>query len=184
MTITLIRHAEVLAKDDKKLYASEIPKWVEHYNIAPVDSTLPSLKVTEKINNANMVVASTLQRTHDSLSLLDVKAEIKDAVFNEAEVPLGKIPYIKLYAKHWLVVLRIMQFLGLLKDNTSLKSSKARANKATNTLVALAKDHEHIALIGHGGLNWFIGKALVSSGWEQVEAEGGSDNWGYKVFQS
>jgi len=184
MTITLIRHAKVLAKEDTRLYASEMPRWVEHYNTAPIDERLPQSAVIQHIKSANIVVASSLSRTHDSLALLGVEANIKESVFNEAEVPAAKIPYLKLYPRQWLVVLRLMMLVGMGKGSSSLKASKSRAVKAENDLIALAQTKQSVALMGHGGMNWLIAKALEKEGWSCVEDGHSSKNWGYKVYKS
>jgi len=183
MTITLIRHAKVLATEDTRLYASEMPQWVEHYNTAPIDGTLPQSTVIQHIKRANVVVASSLSRTHDSLALLGVEPSVRDSVFDEAEVPLGKIPYIKLYPRQWLVVLRLMMLVGMGKGSSSLKASKSRAIKAENDLIALAQTKQSVALMGHGGMNWLIAKSLEKEGWSCIEDVQSSKNWGYKVYE-
>lgn len=184
MTITLIRHAKVLAEEDKKLYASEVPMWVEHYNVAPIDNTLPQSNVIKQIEDANVIVASRLSRTHDSLALLGMAASEKERLFDEAKVPLGKIPYIKLYPRQWLVVLRLMMLIGLGKESSSLKASKARAGKAAKYLAALAQQQQSVALMGHGGMNWLIAKALEKEGWRCVTDAQSSKNWGYKIYEN
>jgi len=182
MTITLIRHAKVLAKEDTKLYASEMTQWVEHYNTAPIDETLPKSEVIQHIKSANVLVASSLSRTHDSLALLGTEANVKESIFNEAEVPAGKIPCIKLYPRQWLVILRLMMLVGIGKGSSSLKASKIRAVQAANELITLAESKENVALMGHGGMNWLIAKVLEKSGWGCVEDGHSSKNWGYKVY--
>jgi len=183
MTITLIRHAKVLAKEDERLYASQIPKWIEHYNTAPIDKSLPKDGVIDQIRSADIVVVSRLSRTHDSFALLGVEPNIVDSVFDEAEVPFGKIPFIKLYPKQWLVVLRLMMLVGVGKGSSSLKASKSRASKAAKELNLLAKSKQNIALMGHGGMNWLISKELEKMGWVCVEDVYSSRNWGYKVYR-
>jgi len=184
MTITLIRHAKVLADESQKMYASEIPKWVEHYNLAAVDKTLPNDAVVNQIKRANLLLASSLSRTHASLALLGVEPSETDAMFDEAEVPLGKIPYIKLYPHQWLVVLRLMMLVGMGKGSSSLKTSKSRASKAAKHLMASAQTEEHVTLMGHGGMNWLIGKVLEKEGWMCIEEKNSSKNWGYKVYEN
>jgi len=184
MTITLIRHAKVLATADTRLYTSEMPGWVEHYNTAPIDETLPQSAVIQHIKSANIVVASSLSRAHDSLAILGVKPNVAESIFNELEVPVGKIPYIKLYPRQWLVVLRLMMLVGMGKGSSSLKASKSRAVQAANELIALAQSKESVALMGHGGMNWLIAKVLEKEGWSCVEDAHSSKNWGYKVYKS
>ena len=184
MTITLVRHAKVLATENTRLYASEMPQWVEHYNTAPIEETLPQGgAVIQHIKSANVVVASSLSRTHDSLALLGVEPSVRDSVYDEAEVPAGKIPYIKLYPRQWLVVLRLMMLVGMGKGSSSLKSSKGRAVQASKELIILAKTKQSVMLLGHGGMNWLIAKVLEKEGWDCVEDAQSSKNWGYKIYE-
>jgi len=183
MTITLIRHAKVLAKEDERLYASQLPKWIEHYNMAPIDKSLPKDGVIDQIRSSDVVVVSSLSRTHDSLALLGIKPSVIDSVFDEAEVPFGNIPYIKLYPRQWLVVLRLMMLVGIGKGSSSLKASKARASRAAKELILLAKKKQSVALMGHGGMNWLISKELEKLGWVCVEDVDSSRNWGYRVYK-
>jgi broad specificity phosphatase PhoE len=161
-----------------------VPEWVEHYDTAPIEETLPQSAVIQHLKSVNVVVASSLSRTHDSLALLGVEPSVRDSVFDEAKVPAGKIPYIKLYPRQWLVILRLMMLVGIGKGSSSLKASKSRAVKAANDLIALAQTKQSVALMGHGGMNWLIAKALEKEGWSCIEDEYSSKNWGYKVYKS
>ena len=181
--IILVRHAKVLARENQKIYASEVAGWVEHYNEAPIDTSLPECTVIQRLEHADIVMASSLPRTHASLGVVGIEPARHDALFDEAEVPLGNIPYLKLYPRQWLVVLRLMMFLGLGKGSSSLKASKSRAIKAAEYLMQLSQTHESIALMGHGGMNWLIGRALREAGWVCVEDKHGSRNWGVKVYE-
>jgi len=183
MTITLIRHAKVLADESQKMYASQVPKWVEHYNHAPIANTLPNSSVVRQIKEAKLIVASRLSRTSDSLKLLGIKPHITDSLFNEAEVPFVNIPYIKLSPRHWLIVLRLMMFVGIGGSSSTLKASKARASEATKLLIKFAKEHKSVALMGHGGMNWLISKELEKSGWCLIENNNSNRNWGYKIYK-
>ena len=153
------------------------------YDTAPIEETLPQSAVVHQIKSANVVAASSLSRTHDSLALLGIEPNVSDSVFNEAEVPLGKIPYIKLYPHQWLVVLRLMMFVSMGKGSSSLKASKSRASQAADYLITLAKTKQSVALMGHGGMNWLISKALEKEGWVCVDDAHSRKNWGYIVMK-
>ena len=45
MQIVLIRHAKVLIENQNSTTANEMNRWVEEYNHAPIDSTLPKNEV-------------------------------------------------------------------------------------------------------------------------------------------
>ncbi len=182
MKIILIRHAKVLLGNSEKIPASQMKAWVEAYNQAPIETTVPSEAVTRQIEQSSIVVASSLSRTADSLALIGVEPTEKNNLFNEIDLPETKGTRLKLSAKMWLVILRLMMLLGFGKNSKVYIEAKQRAKKASEYLIALANKHENVALMGHGGMNWLIGKELKKLGWECVEQGDGSKNWGYKVL--
>jgi len=156
--------------------------WVEAYNHAPIDITLPSKEVVSHIKCADMVLASSLSRTADSLAVIDVVPKEKNSLFDEVTLPESKGTWLKLSSKTWLVLLRLMMLAGFGKKSKVYTEAKQRATRASEYLVALSNKHDSVALMGHGGMHWLMGKELESLGWECVEQGGGSKNWGYKVY--
>jgi len=182
--ITLVRHAKVLIEDKQRIKASQMPNWIDAYNHAFVDSTLPSMEMVEQLRLADVVLASSLSRTHDTLKLLDITPSKTLSLFDEAEIPKSsKIPMIKLYPKIWLVVLRMMMLLGIGKESESFLASKSRAKEAVKYLIKLTSIDEKVALMGYGGINWLIAKALEKEGWTCVKNTKSSKNWGYRVYE-
>jgi len=181
--ITLIRHAKVDSDDSKKMDAHALKKWVETYDTAPIlaDSN-PSKETITKAQNADVVVTSTLSRTIDSARVLGVEVAEENSVFNEAGIPEVNIPLVKLKPKTWLVILRVMLLFGLGKKDMSLKASKAQAKEAAKQLMALSEEHNSVLLVGHGGMNWLLGKEFVREGWT-LESKRSHENWGATVFE-
>jgi len=184
MKIILIRHAKVLLDNTQKITASQMNTWVEAYNHAPIDTTLPSKEVIHYIKGADVVLASSLSRTFDSLSVIDVVPREKNILFDEIDLPQAKGTWLKLSSKTWLVLLRLMMLAGFSKKSKVYTEAKQRAKKASEYLVGLSNNHGSVALIGHGGMHWLVGKELERLGWECVKQGGGSKNWGFKVYKS
>ena len=181
--IILIRHAKVDIDNTKKIDSLSLQKWVELYDSAPIVSeSLPTKDTITLAENADVVVTSTLRRAIDSAKVLGVEVHTQNALFNEAAIPEIVIPYLTLKPKSWLVILRLMLLLGLGKKETSLKASKVQAKKAAMQLETLIKEHDKVALVGHGGMNWLIGKVLVKKGWE-LEGKISHENWGSVVYK-
>ena len=181
--ITLIRHAKVDSDNSHKINASYLHKWVEEYDSASIDSeSLPIKETIKLVQNADLVLTSTLRRAIDSARVLGVDVHEQNKLFNEASVPEVNIPFLKLKPKSWLVILRVMLLLGLGKKDVSLKASKSQAEKAAKILLALSNTHEHIVLVGHGGMNWLIRQVLVKEGWV-LEGKGSHANWGVSVLK-
>jgi broad specificity phosphatase PhoE len=132
--------------------------------------------------SADVILTSTLRRASDSATVLGVDVHEKNELFNEADIPKVNIPYLKLKPKSWLVILRLMLLLGLGKKDVSLKASKSQAKEAAQKLLTLSTEHDNVVLVGHGGMNWLIGKQLRKEGWA-LEGKLSHQNWGSSVFK-
>jgi broad specificity phosphatase PhoE len=182
--ITLIRHAKVDIDNSQKIDASSLKTWVEAYDTAPLHAeSLPTVETMKLVQNADAILTSTLRRAIDSADVLGIEIYERNSLFNEAAIPEVNIPYLKLKPKSWLVILRLMLLLGLGKKDVSLKASKSQAKAAAQKLMALSKEYDNIALVGHGGMNWLIGKQLMKEGWT-LEGNISHENWGTTVFEN
>lgn len=180
--ITLIRHAKVDINNNEKIDSTTLDTWVNTYDTAPIISdNLPTKETIALAQEADIVISSTLQRAIDSAKVLGVEVSEKNALFNEAAIPAINIPYLKFKPKTWLVILRLLLVFGLGKKDISLKASKNQAKQASDRLEALSKTENHVVLVGHGGMNWLIGKALQKNGWTR-EGKAEHGNWAATVF--
>ena len=180
--IILIRHAKVDIDNSKKVDAKALQKWIELYDHAPIlKESLPTKETITLAQDADVVLTSTLRRAIDSAKVLGVEVSEENSLFNEALIPNMSVPYLKFRPKTWLVILRLLLFVGLGKKDTSLKASKTQAKNAAIHLETLTNEHETVVLVGHGGMNWLIGKVLIQSGWIQ-EGKSGHGNWGTSLF--
>ena len=180
--ITLIRHAKVDIDNSQKINASSLSKWVEEYDSAPIHTeSLPTKETIKHVQSADVVLTSTLKRAIDSAKVLGVEIHESHSIFNEAGIPKINIPLLKLKPKTWLVILRLMLLLGLGKKDSSLNASKAQAREAAKKLATLFDEHDNVVLVGHGGMNWLIGKQLIKEGWI-LDGKVSHENWGTTVF--
>jgi broad specificity phosphatase PhoE len=176
--IVLIRHARVDADMQTPIYASQIPEWLEMYDASPIDpQSTPPQETVQAVQEADILLTSTLPRTIASAERIGRPVFASDACFNEAAVARLKIPFVKLSPLSWLHVIRLLIFVGLGNSDTRFSASRARAKEAAAYLTELSKAHDRIALIGHGGMNWLITKALEREGW-QPRGEPSHSNWG------
>ena len=182
MKIVLVRHAKVLLKSSDPMGSVAMSRWLEAYDSAPVDLSLPHDKtLNELINESNTVVCSSLPRTAESLKVLQKDPDLADPIFNEAEIQPLTLPWIRLSPRLWLTMIRLLSLAGVGRFGKSMQKSKEQAEIAADKLVALAVENETVLLLGHGGMNWLIGKALMRKGW-LVEHKLEYKNWGYGVF--
>jgi broad specificity phosphatase PhoE len=75
-----------------------------------------------------------------------------------------------------------MLLFGVGKKDASLKASKAQAKEAVQRLITLSKEHDHVVLVGHGGMNWLMSRVLIKEGWK-LEGKGSHANWGTIVLK-
>ncbi len=180
--IILIRHAKVDIENSKKIDAVSLQNWVEQYDSSEIYAdSLPTQNTTEVVNQADILVTSTLQRTIDSAKILGRDIYESNALFNEADIPDITIPFFKFRPKSWLVIVRVLSLLGFGKAGVSLKASKLQAKEGSQRLLELSKEHDSVVLVGHGGMNWLLRKALVEDGWI-LQADPSSKNWGVTVL--
>jgi broad specificity phosphatase PhoE len=183
MTILLVRHAKVVINQRKKMTAQEMKEWIKEYNHGFVSHEVPKEKVTNHLKYAKIIIASSLSRTEDSLKLIGLKAKEKNSLFDEIELPEFENNFIKLYPKKWLILYRSMLILRIGDKSKILQASKQRAKMSAIYLDRLAKENDNVALMGHGGMNWLMGKELENLGWKCVEDNMSKENWGYKVYE-
>jgi len=156
--------------------------WVEAYSHAPINTTLPKQEIIQHIKNAEVVLASSLSRTTNSLAIIGVEPTEKNSLFDEVALPEAKGTWLKLSSKTWLVLLRLMMLAGFGKKSKVYTEVKQRATEASEYLIDLANKHESIALLGHGGMNFLIGKELKAKGFKCTQKGGGNSNWSYKIY--
>ncbi len=181
--IILIRHAKVLINKEQKLYASQMNEWVQEYNTSSIDITLPSKKTIEYIKDADIVYASNLPRTTDSLKIVGIIPDEKNSLFDELSLPKTDGNFLKLKPNSWLILLRVMMLLYIGRNNDIFLKDKRRSVQATRYLIDATKKHDSVVLMGHGGINFLIGKLLKKEGWEIIERYKGNSNWGYRVYE-
>ena len=184
MQLILIRHAKVLMPEEKKICADEMAAWVEAYDRAEIDRTAQlDHTLIEQLKETGVIVASALPRTKASLEMIGITPSECHPLFNEAEIPEVKGRLLKLYPKSWLRLLRVMMLLKVGKKGHMLSAVKRRAEEACLYLEALIEQYGSVALMGHGGMNWIMGKILEKRGWVCVNEKNSSRNWGYKVYE-
>lgn len=97
-----------------------------------------------------------------------------DHSFREFERRIFSLPLLRLPIKLWLVIARVLWFLGLnSKDIESFKEAKRRARKCAEILEEDANQNATTVLVAHGLLNNFILWELKKMGWQQT-IKGGS----------
>ena len=175
--IILVRHALVDVNKNEKISAKDLKAWVEKYDVTALHpKSIPSEELHKVVNEADFLVTSTLIRAIKSANFFEKKIDEQNALFNELLLPHISIPYFKFKARTWLIILRLILFFA--------KNEKEYIENALNQLLQYSQENNRVVLIGHGGLNYYLYKALLKEGWTLVKKPS-HKNWGmtrlYKV---
>jgi len=183
LEITLLRHGEPEFGLKGIVRADEIPKIITCYNQSGIKG-LPPEHAIQTAQNCNAVICSNLPRSLLSAEALGVTGvSLSHAIFREIALPHFKGGAVTLPLSLWLVVLRSLSAVGFSKNGESMSMAKARAKQAAAMLVDLARCHDRVLLVGHGFLNYFIAKELLSNNW-QGPAKPGGKYWEYAVYKN
>lgn len=184
MEIIILRHGKVNYPPIRIISSSEFIDWVEAYNSNDLDmSVRPTRNALDTIQYANAVICSELPRSQASALALGAKdIHVKDALFNEADLPITEGKYIRLSVRLWAIIYRLMWFGGYSNNSESLKDTRLRAQKATNKLLETAEEHKKVVFVGHGIINHLIAKELLTQGWQGPKSPG-RKYWEYGVYK-
>lgn len=142
----------------------------------------PSQQAVEVANSCITVVCSDLPRSVESAHVLGVNVDFIESMFREIELPHGSFPSPRLPPKFWMALFRLLCFFGYSSNGESLREAKLRASKGTQRLKEIAANNGSVLLVGHGFVNRFIAKELVSNGW-QGPANPGRQFWEFGVYE-
>jgi len=118
-------------------------------NVIPVDSLILSSDLKRAVQTATAVTGGTAFRI--------------DKLFREVSLPLLHLPGTT-KCSHWWGLSIALRICGLAGKVESTKQAKLRVTIAAAQLSKEAMTRD-VVLFGHGVMNYFIAKELLSSGW-------------------
>lgn len=183
MQIVLLRHGKPNIAPPEKIHAHELQQWVDAYNAAGLAAgQAPSTESLHIAQTCRAVVCSDLPRSLESaraLGLEDIAAI--DPVFREMALPYSRFPALKLAPKYWVILFRILWFLGYASNGESLREAKLRVALGATRLQEIAARQGTVLLVGHGMANRFLAQALLAKGWKGPR-DPGRDYWSFGVY--
>ncbi|MDO6566682.1 histidine phosphatase family protein [Alteromonas sp. 1_MG-2023] len=161
--IILVRHGKPLSAHNNKVNAVDYSKWVRAYDFSELD---PSSKPGAPVDFTNSyVIVSPLKRAKLSAAHLGaIKIDEELPNLKEMDIPYYKLP-LKLRAWHWVLLCRLMWFMGKTGRFESFKDAKKRVVELAEYLKLLSETQSKIILVGHGLTNRFLRKKLQAEGW-------------------
>lgn len=182
----MMRHGEpdVPKLADIRIRSGEFAQCLKIYNDSGISSaSTPEDTVVDQFKTFSAVVSSDLKRSIDSaLYLCQKQALIVDPLFREIEGAYLNIPFFRFAPKTWGNIFILMWLLGLFELKGSFKAGKARARLCAEKLMDLAEAHDKVLFVGHGFINTYIAKELVSLGWDGPK-RANTRYWGYGVYR-
>ncbi|WP_348959344.1 histidine phosphatase family protein [Enterobacter cloacae complex sp. Mu1197] len=182
MEIILMRHGEPEYRGAGKVSYREMAGWIDSYNRSSTGRDRPSEMAQILAYRALTFLSSPLPRALSSLKTLGCEPGLIDEVFREAELPVFRIPGLRLSPFYWAALFRVLWLCGLSGESECVSVAKERAVKAAEILVNVAKDSDGpVLLMGHGMINRFIAKELIASGWKE-QTSPVTGYWGAGVY--
>ncbi|ROP61749.1 broad specificity phosphatase PhoE [Enterobacter sp. BIGb0383] len=178
-----MRHGKPTYTGFPKVTSAEMIDWIAQYDLSDTGSDTPPGASKLLASSASKIVSSPLPRAISSLKALGRDPDIIDGVFREAELPVSRIPALRLSPLNWAIFFRIMWLCGLSRKVERFRMAKKRAVKAADLLNSLAKNaNGPVLLLGHGIMNRLIAKELIASGWKE-HCHPGKEYWSAGIYK-
>ena len=182
MEIILIRHGKPTFELKGKVRSRDIKELIRNYDLSGISGEPPKI-AKQKAASCNVVVCSDFARSIESAKALGFEnIHRTDPVFREVATPHFENGSLKMSVRAWGVLLRSMSVFGFSRNGESLAMAKKRAKIAATVLIDIAHTHKSALLVGHGFINYFIAKELLSLNWIGP-SKAGSNYWEYVVYK-
>jgi len=188
MKIILLRHGkpkvDLNSLLKKSCSSSFLGKLVKSYELSGISE---DNEVTKEIINlvatCNILVHSDLPRSIESAKALGINniRHCCNAIFREPNLPYANWKYPKLPILVWFLFFRVMWQFGYSNNAESIKKAKENAASGARILQEYSKVHGTVILVGHGVVNRFIAKELLSIGWDGPKIPS-NKYWSYGVY--
>jgi broad specificity phosphatase PhoE len=167
MEILLVRHGRPEGLVRNPISSRDVGQWVRRYNESGIDQRLmPPESVSRLVASAGCVVASNLRRSVESAAVLAPSRDVHiDPELREAVLPDSLGISVRMPPDVWVVLARVAWWLDWCRSEETVDATRRRAGRAADRLSVLAREHESVAVVGHGMFNWFIARELVKRGW-------------------
>ncbi len=177
-----MRHGRPDIDESTPIPAARFPDWLDAYRQAPLVQEMPPASAIEAARRADLVVCSPLRRSIDSARRLGIERPRILNGFEEMAMPHGALPLLRLSARGWATLFRLL-WLGGYAVNASehRRQGARRAARAAQQLIALAESQGTVLFVGHGIFNRFLARQLRASGWSGPKHPG-HGHWSWAEY--
>ncbi len=166
MKIVLLRHGRTSLPPWPWIPACELGRWIDAYNASGTRDNAPPAAARGAADQCTLIVTSDLLRSVESGRVLGSRTPmISNGLFREAGLPYGSAVFIRMPPSVWAVLFRFLWSFGFKTNGESLQAFRERAQSAAMLLISLARKHDSVLLVGHGLVNSYIARELLSAGW-------------------
>ncbi len=173
--VILARHGKPALTRKLLLSAAEYRDWWARYEAGGLlAGQAPPAELVAAARGARVVATSIRRRALESAGLVAPgRALVSEPVFVEAPLPPPRLPrWIKLSPRVWGFLTRVTWwFFNLHFGEESRAEAEARARRAADRLIELAKDGD-VLLLAHGFFNTMVARAFKAKGWRYSENNG------------
>ena len=142
----------------------------------------PSAAAMAVAGQCKVIVTSDLVRSVESGRVLGAGTPMmSEGLFREAGLPYGSTAFIKMPPFVWAMLFRFLWSFGFKTKGESIHAFRKRARSAATLLISLAREHGSVLLVGHGLINRYIARELLSTGWNGSEKTK-IRHWGFTEY--
>ena len=166
MRIILVRHGQPHIALHPRTGHAGFADYIGAYEDAGLaPSNLPPAELSELVRELDHIFTSASPRSRQSAAALAPGATLTaDPLFAEAPLASPRIPLLHMAVPKWAVVSRILWHAGFSPGIENARNASRRAGRATDILIARAKQAGTAILVAHGYFNWMIGRRLLKRG--------------------
>jgi phosphohistidine phosphatase SixA len=178
MKVSLIRHGRPAADLSTRITGREFAAWLAAYDQAGLDrSCPPPSALLSSLADCRLLLTSPTRRASESAHCLAaelgpafVPAPAPDAI--EAPLPTSLAWPFPTRSTILVVVARALWLLRLARAKENKPAVNLRARRLAEHLATCSREAGHVALVGHGYMHIFTRRALETSGWKCLRAQG------------
>jgi broad specificity phosphatase PhoE len=165
MKIVLMRHGEPTSRYSPWIAGHEFGEWLRSFDQGGIkEAMLIPDEVRQLASTIGLVISSDLLRATQSAARLARKTVI-DPDLREARLIESFRTSLRAPASLWLAVARLAWRLDVTSSEEPIAAARARAQRVTDHVISLAREHRSVLIVGHGVFNSFIARRLRTLGW-------------------
>jgi len=165
MKIVLMRHGEPTSRYSAWIAGHEFGGWLRSLDQSGIkEAMLIPDEVRQLASTIGLVISSDLLRATQSAARLARKTVIEPDL-REARLIESFRTSLRAPAALWLAVARLAWWLDVTSSEEPIAAARARAQRVTENVISLAREHRSVLVVGHGVFNSLIARRLRALGW-------------------